>query len=111
MNLGKYVFAQLIECLSHNDFIRCVSKYNGNYKIKIFTCWHQMLYMIFGQLSHRESLSDVNVGSGGQFVWCFHLNKLKPSIMIIFTFLQKSQLLLCFNQNQIMDAQVLKLKE
>ena len=31
--------------------------------------------------------------------------------MIIFTFLQKSQLLLCFNQNQIMDAQVLKLKE
>jgi hypothetical protein len=59
MNQGKYVFAQLIEVLSHNDFIRCVSKYQGNYKVKSFTCWHQLLYMIFGQLSNRDSLSDL----------------------------------------------------
>ena len=36
MNQGKYVFAQLIEFLSHNDFISCVSKYKGNYKVKNF---------------------------------------------------------------------------
>jgi hypothetical protein len=59
MNQGKYVFSQLIEFLSHNDFIRCVSKYNGNYKVKTFSCWHQLLYMIFGQLSNRDSLSDL----------------------------------------------------
>ena len=59
MNQGKYVFAQLIEFLSHNDFIRCVAKYDGNYKVKTFTCWHQLLYMIFGQLSNRDSLSDL----------------------------------------------------
>ncbi len=59
MNQGKYVFSQLIEFLSHNDFIRCVSKYNGNYKVKSFSCWHQLLYMIFGQLSNRDSLSDL----------------------------------------------------
>ena len=59
MNQGKYVFAQLIEFLSHNDFIGCVAKYNGNYKVKTFTCWHQFLYMIFGQLSNRDSLSDL----------------------------------------------------
>src|SRR5436190_16566967 len=59
MNQGKYVFAQLIEFLSHNDFISCVSKYQGNYKVKTFTCWHQLLYMIFGQLSNRDSLSDL----------------------------------------------------
>ena len=55
----QYVFAQLIEFLSHNDFFRCVAKYDGNYKVKTFTCWHQLLYMIFGQLSNRDSLSDL----------------------------------------------------
>ena len=59
MNQGKYVFAQLIEFLSHNDFISCVTKYKGNYKVRTFTCWHQFLYMVFGQLSNRDSLSDL----------------------------------------------------
>lgn len=73
MNQGKYVFAQLIEFLSHNDFIRCVSKYEGNYKVKTFTCWHQLLYMIFGQLSNRESLSDLIVCLQSQENKSYHL--------------------------------------
>ncbi|SCC64625.1 transposase, IS4 family [Chitinophaga costaii] len=59
MNQGKYVFAQLIEFSSHNDFIGCVAKYQGNHRVKTFTCWHQLLYMVFGQLANRESLSDL----------------------------------------------------
>jgi hypothetical protein len=59
MNQGKYVFSQLIDFLSHNDFIRCVNKYEGNYRVRSFTCWHQLLYMMFGQLANRESLSDL----------------------------------------------------
>ena len=61
MNNGKYVFYQLIEFLSPNEFNRFVVKYKGNYKVKSFSCWHQMLFMIFGQLSNRESLSDLIV--------------------------------------------------
>jgi len=73
MNQGKYVFAQLIEFLSHNDFIACVKKYQGNYKVKSFTCWHQMLYMIFGQLSNRESLSDLITCLDSQCSKSYHL--------------------------------------
>ena len=58
MNQGKYVFAQIFEFVSHNDFDKCVDKYNGNYKTKHFSCWKQFLCMAFGQLTHRESLSD-----------------------------------------------------
>jgi len=58
MNHGKYVFAQIFEFVSHNDFDKCVDKYNGNYKTKHFSCWKQFLCMAFGQLTHRESLSD-----------------------------------------------------
>jgi hypothetical protein len=58
MNRGKYVFAQLFEFVSHNDFLKCVNKYDGDYKTKHFSCWKQFLCMAFGQLTHRESLSD-----------------------------------------------------
>lgn len=52
------VFAQLIEFASDDVFKRCVERYNGNYKAKDFSCWKQFLCMVFGQLTHRESLSD-----------------------------------------------------
>lgn len=44
--------------ISHNDFISCVSRYKGDFKIKDFSCWKQFLCMAFGQLTHRESLND-----------------------------------------------------
>lgn len=59
MNNGKYVFSQILAILDANDFKKCVDKHSGNYKIKEFTCWHQMLCMMFGQLANRESLSDL----------------------------------------------------
>lgn len=59
MNTGKYVFAQIVSIIDPNDFKKCVERYNGNYKVKEFTCWHQLLCMVFGQLANRESLSDL----------------------------------------------------
>ena len=58
MNRGKYVFAQIFDFVSHNDFNKLVKKYKGNYKVKHFSCWNQFLCMAFGQITHRESLSD-----------------------------------------------------
>lgn len=58
MNEGKYVFSQLMSFIDHNDFLSCVNRYNGDYKVKDFSCWKQFLCMAFGQLTHRESLSD-----------------------------------------------------
>jgi hypothetical protein len=59
MNHGKYVFSQLIEFLPQRIFDRLTSKYFGNKSVKHFTCWNQLLCMIFGQLSARESLRDL----------------------------------------------------
>ncbi len=58
MNQGKYIFSQLMSLVSHNDFNACVQRFNGDYKVKDFSCWKQFLCMAFGQLTHRESLSD-----------------------------------------------------
>ena len=61
MNHGKFVFAQLISFLPQRVFDNFVSKYWGNKYIKHFTCWNQLLCMIFGQLTNRDSLRDLIV--------------------------------------------------
>lgn len=58
MNQGKMVFAQLLDFASYHVFKRCVGRYDGDYRAKELSCWKQFLYMSFGQLTHRESLSD-----------------------------------------------------
>lgn len=52
------VFTQIMFFASQDIFKRCVERYNGNYKSRGFTCWKQFLYLAFGQLTHRESMSD-----------------------------------------------------
>ncbi len=59
MNDGKYVFAQLTAFLPQRVFDRFVLKYKGNKYVKHFTCWNQLLCMIFGQLTNRNSLRDL----------------------------------------------------
>jgi hypothetical protein len=58
MNRGKYIFSQIIGLISHKKFHTLVRHHKGDYKVKDFTCWKQFLCMAFGQLTHRESLSD-----------------------------------------------------
>jgi len=58
MNEGKYVFSQITELISYKKFQTLVNRHSGEYKVKNFSCWKQFLCMAFGQLTHRESLSD-----------------------------------------------------
>ncbi len=59
MNSGKIIFSQLMDFIPMYEFHQCVNRYNGNYKVKNFTCWEQFLCMAFAQLTYRESLRDI----------------------------------------------------
>jgi hypothetical protein len=59
MNHGRTVFAQLIGFLPDRDFRRCVARYNGDSRLREFSCWDQFLTMAFAQLTYRESLRDI----------------------------------------------------
>jgi hypothetical protein len=78
MNQGKMVFAQFIEFASDDIFKRCVDRYNGNYRAKDFSCWKQFLCMVFGQLTHRQSLSDTAMGLRLNIDKLYHLGIGKP---------------------------------
>jgi hypothetical protein len=59
MNAGRTVFSQLIAYLSHNEFQKCVARYNGDRHHRSLSCWDQYLAMGFAQLTYRESLRDI----------------------------------------------------
>lgn len=59
MNSGKYIFSQLTGFLPKRIFDGIVQKYQGDKYVKSFTCWNQLMVMMFGQLSSCDSLREV----------------------------------------------------
>ena len=58
MYQGRTVFSQVLDFLPRKSFRTCVKRYNGNYRIRSFSCYEQFLCMAFAQLTYRESLRD-----------------------------------------------------
>jgi len=73
MHKDKYVFAQLVSFLDNDKFRHIVAKYEGDKYIKHFTCWNQLLALMFGQLSARESLRDLVIALDAHHSKCYHL--------------------------------------
>jgi hypothetical protein len=59
MNQGSTVFAQVLDFLPKRQFRRCVARYQGNHRVRSFTCSDQFLCMAFAQLTYRDSLRDI----------------------------------------------------
>src|SRR5262252_5727500 len=73
MNQGKLVFAQLMEHLPMTTFRRCVARYNGEHKVKHFSCFNQLAAMVFAQLTFRESLRDIEACLRAQGDKLYHM--------------------------------------
>jgi IS4 transposase len=73
MHAGKLVFAQLTDHLPLSTFRRCVARYDGEYKIKRFTCLEQFLCLAFAQLTYRESLRDIEACLRAQSDKLYHM--------------------------------------
>jgi hypothetical protein len=85
-----------MDLVSSTSVQTIVNRHNGEYKVKDFSCWRQFLCMVFGQLTHRESLSDTliclkaNVGKMyhmgiGEVVAKSTLSKRMKIVLIVFT--------------------------
>ena len=59
MNAGRTVFAQLLQHLHRPDFAKFVDQYQGNYRVRAFSCWDQFISMAFAQLTGRDSLRNI----------------------------------------------------
>ncbi|MFN5538840.1 MAG: DUF4372 domain-containing protein, partial [Candidatus Melainabacteria bacterium] len=58
MPISQTIFAQLMSLIDHHEFDRCVERYDGDHRVKEFSCYDQFLCMIFSQLAKKRSLRD-----------------------------------------------------
>jgi hypothetical protein len=73
VNEGRPVFAQLVEHLPSRQFRRIVGRYEGNRRIRSFSCWDQFLCMAFAQITYREGLRDIEACLRAQGHQLYHL--------------------------------------
>ena len=73
MNQGQTVFAQVMDHLPLPEFHKCVTKYQGDYRIKNFSCLDQFLSLAFAQLTYRESLRDIESCLRSQNTKLYHM--------------------------------------
>jgi hypothetical protein len=59
MNTQPSVFAQIMSFLPLDEFRKCVRGYQGDYRIRRFSCLDQFFCLAFAQLTYRESLRDI----------------------------------------------------
>lgn len=84
MNIGRTILSQLLDFIPKYEFNKFVDKFNGNYRVKSFTCWEQFIVMCFAQLTSRESLRDIEACLGAIPKLLYHSglkSKLKRSTL------------------------------
>ncbi len=59
MNLGKTLFAQIMEFVPWTSFARIVARHGGDTRVRSLSCTEQFRAMAFAQLTYRESLRDI----------------------------------------------------
>src|SRR5437870_5311468 len=59
MHSGRTLFSQMMGHLPLREFHDCVDRYDGDCKVKTFSCLDQFYCLAFAQLTYRESLRDI----------------------------------------------------
>ena len=59
MNIGKYIFAQVIDFIPCYQFDKLVKKYKGDWHAKDLSCYNQLLHLLFGQITGCVPIRDI----------------------------------------------------
>ena len=78
MNIGKTLFAQLMDFLPWSTFARIVARYGGDARVRTLCCAEQYRAMAFAQLTYRESLRDIEVCLSAQAPKLYHMGFREP---------------------------------
>lgn len=59
--------------LPQRVFDGIVARFKGDHYVRHFSCWNQLLWMMYGQLSNRESLRDLVLTVNAHAQKAYHL--------------------------------------
>jgi hypothetical protein len=66
VNVGRTLFAQVMDFVPWTSFERIVAQYGGDLGVRKFRCSEQFRVMAFAQMTYRESLRDIEACLGAQ---------------------------------------------
>ncbi len=78
MNVGKTLFAQIMDFLPWTTFMRYVQRYGGDRGVRTLPCAEQFRIMAFAQLTYRESLRDIEACLTAQASKLYHMGLRDP---------------------------------
>jgi hypothetical protein len=73
MNVGKTLFAKLMDFLPWKTFHRIAVRYDGDYRIRTLSCAEHFRVLAFAQLTYRESLRDIEACLSAQAAKLYHM--------------------------------------
>jgi hypothetical protein len=73
MNVGKTLFAQIMEYVPWKTFGRIIERHNGDAGVRTLGCAELFRVMAFSQLTWRESLRDIEVCLAANHQKLFHM--------------------------------------
>jgi len=79
MNKGTTVFRQILSYADYEVFRNGVRKYDGDRGVRRLSCWEQFLALSFAQLTHRESLRDLEVSLNAHGRHLYHCGFRSPA--------------------------------
>ncbi len=53
------IYNQLLHLIPRHQFESLVQRYNGDYYVKYFTCWQQLITLLYAQIKAKDSLRDI----------------------------------------------------
>ena len=74
MNLGKTLFAQVMDLTFH----RIAQRHNADHRMRTLSCVEQFRVMAFAQLTYRESLRDIEACLSAQASKLYHMGLTQP---------------------------------
>ncbi|MEO7205536.1 MAG: IS4 family transposase [Steroidobacteraceae bacterium] len=78
MNLGKTLFAQVMDFLPRKTFHRVAQRHNADHRMRTLSCVEQFRAMAFAQLTYRESLRDIEACLSAQTSELYHMGLTEP---------------------------------
>lgn len=67
------VFGQLLQLISRHGFKKCVDRYSGDKYTKRFSCWQQLVVLLYSQARSLKSLRDITISLRSQNRKWYHL--------------------------------------
>jgi len=67
------IFSQLMQIINQNQFKKCVNQRDGDRYTKTFSCWQQLIVLLFAQAKGLTSLRDIELSLRSQHRKWYHL--------------------------------------